>query len=53
MVISHLVGRIGAKVIVTVKIAAPVRSAVPENVVRTVAGNSGALRFTGRGFDAQ
>ena len=52
-VISHLSGLIGAKVTVTLEIAAEVPSGAPDNVVRTVTENSRTLKFTSQGFEKE
>ena len=52
-VISHLSGLVGARVTVTLDIAAEVPSGAPEHVVRTVTENSRTLRFTSQGFEKE
>ena len=52
-VISHLSGLMGAKVTVTLEIAAEVPSGAPDNVVRTVTENSRTLKFTSQGFEKE
>ena len=52
-VISHLSGLIGAKVMVTLEIAAEVPSGAPDHVVRTVTENSRTLKFTNQGFERE
>ena len=52
-VISHLSGLVGAKVTVTLEIAADVPSGAPDHVVRTVTENSRTLKFTSQGFEKE
>ena len=52
-VISHLSGLVGAKVTVTLEIAAVVPSGTPDHVVRTVTENSRTPKFTNRGFEKE
>ena len=52
-VISHLSGLVGAKVTVTLEIAAEVPSGTPDHVVRTVTENSRTLKFTSQGFEKE
>ena len=52
-VISHLSGLVGAKVTVTLEIAAEVPSGAPDHVVRTVTENSRTLKFTNQGFERE
>ena len=52
-VISHLSGLVGAKVTVTLEIAAQVPSGAPDHVVRTVTENSRTLKFTSQGFEKE
>ena len=52
-VISHLSGLVGARVTVTLDIAAEVPSGAPEHVVRTVTENSRTLKFTSQGFEKE
>ena len=52
-VISHLSGLVGAKVTVTLEIAAQVPSGAPVHVVRTVTENSRTLKFTSQGFEKE
>ena len=52
-VISHLSGLVGARVTVTLDIAAEVPSGAPEHVVRTVTENSRTLKFTNQGFEKE
>ena len=52
-VISHLSGLVGAKVTVTLEIAAEVPSGAPDHVVRTVTENSRTLKFTSQGFEKE
>ena len=52
-VISHLSGLVGAKVTVTLEIAAEVPSGTPDHVVRTVTENSRTLKFTNQGFEKE
>ncbi|MCK6472712.1 MAG: DUF499 domain-containing protein [Planctomycetes bacterium] len=50
-VISHLTGIVGAKVKVTLEIAAEVPDGAPENAVRIVTENARTLKFTSQGFE--
>ena len=52
-VISHLSSLVGAKVTVTLEIAAEVPSGAPDHVVRTVTENSRTLQFTSQGFEKE
>ena len=52
-VISHLSGLVGARVTVTLEIAAQVPSGAPDHVVRTVTENSRTLKFTSHGFEKE
>ena len=52
-VISHFSGLVGAKVTVTLEIAAEVPSGAPDHVVRTVTENSRTLKFTSQGFEKE
>ena len=52
-IIAHLVGLVGAKVAVTLDIAADLPDGAPENVVRTVNENSRTLKFDSHGFEEQ
>ena len=52
-VIAHLSGLIGARVSVTLEIAAEIPDGAPDNVVRTVTENSRTLRFTSQGFEKE
>ena len=52
-VISHLSGLVGARVTVTLEIAAEVPSGAPDHVVRTVTENSRTLKFTNQGFEKE
>jgi hypothetical protein len=52
-VISHLVGRDGSRVTVTLEIEAEIRDGAPEHVVRTVTENSRTLKFTSQGFEEE
>ena len=52
-VISHLSGLMGAKVTVTLEIAAEVPLGAPDHVVRTVTENSRTLKFTSQGFEKE
>jgi len=52
-VIAHLSGLMGAKVTVTLEIAADVSAGVPENVARIVTENSRTLKFTSQGFEKE
>ena len=49
-VIAHLVGLMGANVIVTLEIEAEIPNGAPDNVVRTVTENSHTLKFDSFGF---
>ena len=50
-VIAHLDGLVGAKVTVTLEIAAELPDGFPDHVVRTVNENSSTLKFTDHGFE--
>ena len=50
-VIAHLAGLVGAEVKVTPEIEADIPAGAPENVVRTVTGNSRTLKFSTQGFE--
>ncbi|MBU0466040.1 MAG: DUF499 domain-containing protein [Proteobacteria bacterium] len=52
-VIAHLSGLVGARVIVTLEIAAEVSDGVPDQVVRIVTENSRTLKFTSQGFEKE
>jgi len=52
-VIAHLVGLVGARVTVTLEIAAEIPSGTPDHVVRTVTENSRTLRFRDAGFEQE
>jgi predicted AAA+ superfamily ATPase len=52
-VIAHLSGLVGAKVNVTLEIAAEIPSGASEQVVRTVTENSRTLKFTSQGFEKE
>ncbi|MBU1342385.1 MAG: DUF499 domain-containing protein [Proteobacteria bacterium] len=52
-VIVHLSGLMGAKVKVTLEIAAEVSGGVPDQVVRIVTENSRTLKFTSQGFEKE
>lgn len=52
-VISHLVGLVGAKVRVTMEVAAEVPDGVPPNVVRIVTENARTLKFENQGFEEE
>jgi predicted AAA+ superfamily ATPase len=53
-VISHLVGLVGANVMVTLEISAEVPDGAPDNVVRTVTENARTLKFVpGSGFEKE
>ena len=52
-VIAHLSGLIGARVTVTLEIAAEIPDGAPDNVVRTVTENSRTLKFTSQGFEKE
>ena len=52
-VIVHLSGLLGARVTVTLEIAAEIPAGAPENVVRTVTENSRTLKFTSQGFETE
>jgi hypothetical protein len=51
--ISHLVGLASSKVKVTLEIEAEIPSGIPDNVVRIVAENCRALKFTNLGFERE
>ncbi len=50
-VVAHLAGLVGTEVTVTLEIDAKIPSGAPDNVVRTVTGNSRTLKFTTQGFE--
>ena len=52
-VIVHLSGLIGARVTVTMEIAAEIPGGAPDNVVRTVTENSRTLKFGSHGFEEE
>jgi predicted AAA+ superfamily ATPase len=52
-VISHLVGQVGADVIVRLEIAADLPKGASDQVVRTVIENSRTLKFDTHGFEKQ
>ena len=52
-VIAHLAGLVGAEVKVTPEIEADIPAGAPENVVRTVTGNSRTLKFSTQGFETE
>lgn len=52
-VVTHLVGLLGARVTVTLEIAAEVSGGAPEIVVRNVMENSRTLKFTNHGFEKE
>ena len=52
-VVSHLSGLMGAKVTVTLEIAAELPSGASDHVVRTVTENSRTLKFTNQGFERE
>ena len=52
-VISHLAGLMGAKVTVTLEIAADIPEGAPDHVVRTVTENGQTLRFESHGFERE
>ncbi len=52
-VIAHLAGLVGAKVTVTLEVAAEIPDGAPEHVVRTVTENSRTLKFTSQGFEKE
>jgi len=53
-VIAHLVGLVGARVVVTLEIAAEVPDGTPDHVLRTVTENASTLRFEpGSGFEKE
>ncbi len=52
-VLSHLSGLVGARVRVTLEVAAELPSGVPDHVVRTVTENSRTLKFTSHGFESE
>ncbi len=52
-VISHLAGLVGARVTVTIEVAAEIPAGAPDNVVRTVTENSRTLKFTSQGFEKE
>ena len=52
-VIAHLAGLVGAKVTVTLEIAAEIPAGAPDHVVRTVTENSRTLKFVSQGFESE
>ena len=52
-VIAHLAGLVGAKVTVTLEVAAEIPEGAPDHVVRTVTENSRTLKFTSQGFEKE
>jgi len=52
-VIAHLAGLVGAKLRVTLEVAADIPSGAPDQVVRTVTENSRTLKFTSQGFEKE
>jgi len=52
-VIAHLAGIVGAKVTVTLDIAAEIPAGVSDQIVRTVTENSRTLKFTSHGFEKE
>ena len=52
-VIAHLAGLVGAKVTVTLEVAAEIPDGALEHVVRTVTENSRTLKFTSQGFEEE
>lgn len=52
-VIAHLAGLVGAKVTVTLEVAAEIPGGAPDHVVRTVTENSRTLKFTSQGFEKE
>ena len=52
-VISQLTGIIGAKVTITLDIAADIPGGAPDHVVRAVSENCRTLKFTSMGFEAE
>lgn len=52
-VITHLTGLVGAKVRVTLEIEAGCSEGFPDNVIRIVTENSGALKFGSAGFEEE
>ncbi len=52
-VIAHLVGLLGARVSVTLEIAAEIPTGAPEHIVRTVTENSRTLKFNSQGFESE
>jgi predicted AAA+ superfamily ATPase len=52
-VIAHLVGQVGANVVVTIDIQAHLPEGASDQLVRTVTENSRTLRFTGHGFEEE
>ena len=52
-VIAHLAGLVGAKVTVTLEVAAEIPDGAPDHVVRTVTENSRTLKFTSQGFEEE
>jgi hypothetical protein len=49
--IAHLVGLMRSDVTVTLEIEADIPESAPDNVARTIAENSRALKFTSYGFE--
>jgi hypothetical protein len=52
-VVQHLGGLLGAKVNITLEIAAEMPSGAPDNVVRTVTENCRTLKFENSGFEEE
>jgi hypothetical protein len=52
-VIAHLAGLVGARVTVTLEIAAQLPEGAPEQVVRAVTENGRTLRFSSQGFERE
>lgn len=50
-VVQHLSGLLGAKVTMTLDIAAEIPSGAPDNVVRTLTENCQTLKFENWGFE--
>jgi hypothetical protein len=52
-VITHLVGLVGANVMITLEIQANVPAGVPDNVVSIATENGRTLKFTNFGFEQE
>ena len=52
-VIAHLVGQVGAEVVVTIEIAATLPDGASDQIVRIVTENSRTLKFSSHGFESE